>query len=159
MSILRSSKKDEVIELKTLPQSSVGAPLPRLVATEHCLWLLYHLEEIEEKPYSTAIVTFQNCLNHKFGFPNDEVLHGHPLYKKGLRPYAAFEINNSSWRRSIIEMNTVHPRHSSALFDEYKHYTFSFHDSVFECLAEGFTIEIANISLNEALLQVVKDKF
>ena len=54
---------------------------------------------------------FEHCYAHMFGPPNDEALRGHPLAGRGLRPYAAFEIRQSSWLRRLERMNSVHPRH------------------------------------------------
>jgi hypothetical protein len=34
-----------------------------------------------------------------FGMPNDETLHGHPLYERGLEVYGAFRVEDSSWVR------------------------------------------------------------
>ena len=71
---------------------------------------------------------------------NDEALLGHPLYERGLRPYAAFEIENTSWVRALDKLNRVHPRHSPRLFAGLKHFIFAFHESVFECIAESCTL-------------------
>jgi hypothetical protein len=38
-----------------------------------------------------ALVQFQRTWAVQFGPPNDEAFHGHPLYERGLHPYAAAE--------------------------------------------------------------------
>lgn len=128
-------------ELKEIPQSSVGAPCPIVVAEENSLLLAYYLQE---NPPSTsepcALVSFKRPYAHMFGPPNDEAFSGHPLAVRGLRPYAVFEIERSSWVHTLERMNSVHPCHRPEQFANYKHYVFAFHDCTFECIAEGFAI-------------------
>jgi hypothetical protein len=83
-------------------------------------------------------VTFNMAEAHMFGSPNDEAFDGHPLARRGLEPYGAFEIEHSSWIRQLEQMNSVHPHHSPELFEGLRHYVLSFHDTTFECVAEGF---------------------
>ena len=71
---------------------------------------------------------------------DDEALHGHPLYDRGLRRYGAYELRHSSWVRALERMNRVHPRHSPERFARLRHYVFTFHDSTFECVAEGLQV-------------------
>ncbi len=44
-------------------------------------------------------------------------------------------------------MNAVHPCHRPEHFAGFKHYIFAFHDSTFECIAEGFTCEVYRCSI------------
>jgi hypothetical protein len=87
-----------------------------------------------------AVVRFLGCYAHMFGPPNDEAFDGHPLSNRGLRPYGAFRIRNSSWIRALERMNSVHPRHSAAMFARHEHFILSFHDSTFECIAKGVEV-------------------
>jgi hypothetical protein len=146
--------RDRVIELSEVPQSSVGAPLPVVLSDEHTLLLAYLVQE----PTSSwdhmsvrlvgpdtlierlALVEFSRYQSFMFGSPNDEAFNGHPLYSRGLHPYAAFEIQNSSWVRQLERMNSVHPSHRAERFQRLKHFVFAFHDSTFECLAETYVI-------------------
>jgi hypothetical protein len=84
-----------------------------------------------------------------FGPPNDEAFAGHPLAERGLHPYGAFEVQHSSWIRSLEKMNSVHPHHRAERFDEYRHFVLVFHDTTFECVATGYTHELASGPLNE----------
>jgi hypothetical protein len=128
---------DKVVELHTLPQSSIGAPLPITLSDEFTTVIAYLIEE--DKEYNTvAVVTFKSCYSMMFGPPNDEAFNGHPLYSRGLKPYSFFQIEHSSWIRRLEKMNSVHPSHSHSMFEDYKHYVLSFHDSTFECIAEGY---------------------
>lgn len=138
--------KDKVRPLNDIPLSSVGAPIPVILADEHTTVVAYYTEEDEidyEGPIEPiAIITFERCHSTMFGPPNDEAFSGHPLYARGLKPYSSFVIENSSWLRNLVEMNSVHPYHNANLFKGYKHFILSFHDSTFECIAENYKTEI-----------------
>ena len=84
------------------------------------------------------VVQFESPYAHMFGPPNDEAFSGHPLASRGVAPYRVFEVDNSSWLKSLERMNSVHPHHRSEQFAGYKHYIFAFHDSTFECIAKSF---------------------
>ena len=153
--------RDEVIELQDAPRPDVGAPLPIVVSDEQSVLLAYILSEpdpnwdgtyvtvvsptSEDEPI--ALVRFHRPYAHMFGPPNDEAFGGHPLAARGLQPYAVFEIQRSSWIRKLERMNSVHPYHRAERFNNYKHFIFAFHDSTFECIAEGFNYETRRSSI------------
>jgi hypothetical protein len=157
--------QDTVAERTDLPQSSVGAPCPVVLSGEHFLHLAYYVEQREEGwDGSTvrvvgehsggepcALVRFARATAHMFGPPNDEAFAGHPLAEPGLEPYAVFEVNNSSWVRTLERMNSVHPYHQPERFTKYKHFIFAFHDSVFECVAESFELSVHRGSVSGVL--------
>lgn len=162
--------KDRLVSLSDVPQSSLGAPIPVIVADEHTVVLAYYLEErpphwdgstirmvspdTDGEP--VAIVRFASSYAHMSGPPNDEAFRGHPLAERGLRPYQAFEVLHSSWIRKLERMNSVHPRHKPERFWELHHYVFAFHDSTFECACHGFSLTMIRGSLEAAILQMVK---
>jgi hypothetical protein len=163
--------QDQVIELEDVPQSSVGAPNPVVLASEHDVQLTYYLENAPEGWDGTtvkivgtdtegepvAIVKFQRCSAHMFGPPNDEAFSGHPLVERGLHPYGAFEIGNSSWIRQLERMNAVHPYHDKHRFmAEKKHFVFAFHDSTFECIAEGFEVAVFTGSVKSMVPRMLR---
>lgn len=166
-------EKDKVIELKDIPQSCVGAPIPVVLSDEHTILLAYILQNTPENwdgstikvvGYETegeilSIVKFNSYASFMFGNPNDEAFSGHPLYERGLHPYAVFEIENSSWLRKLEKMNSVHPYHKTEHFQKYKHFIFAFHDSTFECVAENLDISIHKGSLGSALIEMQKILF
>lgn len=83
-----------------------------------------------------ALVRFRHVHSIMFGPPNDEAFHGHPLYSRGLGPYSAFEVRNSSWLRILERMNSVHSCHDpEAFMANLRHLVLAFHDSTFECIA------------------------
>ncbi|MEO0622466.1 MAG: hypothetical protein AAF183_09565 [Pseudomonadota bacterium] len=85
-------------------------------------------------------IDFDLVSAHYLGWPNDEALSGHPLWGAGLTPYAVQEVAHSPWIRSIERGNRVHPRHSSAIFDEDRHLVITFHDRTFECICHGYRV-------------------
>jgi hypothetical protein len=62
-------RHDRVEELTILPQQSVGAPLPVVLADDGGMVLAYQLEFEDDK---VAIVEFEHVAAHYFGPPNDE---------------------------------------------------------------------------------------
>jgi hypothetical protein len=146
--------KDRVQKLSDVPQSSAGAPLPLVVATEQGLALAYLVEQHNPSWDGTtirvvdsgtegeivAVVEFLRPRAHLLGPPNDEAFGAHPLAPYGLRPYAAFEVEQSSWIRSLERANRIHPAHDPRLFATLRHFIFAFHDSVFECVAESYVV-------------------
>ncbi len=161
-------ERDKVIELEHVPQSSVGAPLPIVLSDEHKILLGYIVED-ETSDWdgsdvrvvgpntsgeSLALVEFKSYSTFMFGAPNDEAFSGHPLAKRGLHPYTAFRIEGSSWVRQLEHMNSVHPYHKPERFERLKHFIFAFHDSTFECVAEGFVVSKHQGSLQSLLLRM-----
>ena len=166
----RVDERDTVSPLPDTPQSSVGAPLPAILADEHRLLLAYRVEEPDpdwdgtyatvvdpgHRDMSIAIVDFVRPVLHMFGLPNDEAFAGHPLADRGLRPYAAVEVIGSSWIRAAERMNAVHPSHDRARFlAGLRHFIFTFHDSTFECIAEGLSISLIRGSMRDAVERMV----
>ncbi|MCC6575653.1 MAG: hypothetical protein IT462_17875 [Planctomycetes bacterium] len=153
--------KDKVVELKDIPQSSVGAPCPIVVATEHTKLVgffgqthdpAWNGESIRiispnSKDEPVVVVRFDLCASTMFGAPNDEAFSGHPLASRGLHPYGAFEVLNSSWIRQLEKMNSVHPHHSPKQYAALRHVILAFHDSTFECVTRGYTVEQTTGSL------------
>ncbi len=143
---------DRVLELRNVPQSSVGAPLPLLLSREGTTVLAYLVEDRppdwdggtvrlvspETPDAPAAIVVFRGCRATFVGPPNEEAFAGHPLAPRGLHPYGAFEIARSSWVGSLEQMNRVHPNHDPARFQHLRHFVWAFHDSTFECVAEAY---------------------
>lgn len=153
--------RDKVVQLGDVPQSSVGAPCPSIVAGEHHLSVAFFLEEalpgwdgstvrvvgLDSQGEPAAVVRFSHPYASMFGPPNDEAFSGHPLASRGLTPYSAFEVMNSSWIRVLARMNAVHPHHSTKLFSTYRHFVLSFHDTTFECVAKGYSVEVSEGSV------------
>jgi len=147
----------------------LGLRSPAVVSTEWDLFLTFYLESVDEEWDGTyvrimshasegepcAIVTFKGHYSYFVGPPNDEALAGHPLADRGLKSYSYFEVINSSWIRYLERMNSVHHLHSPEAYSSLKHFLFTFHDSVFECVADNFSVEVKTGSIKSALREMV----
>ena len=157
---------DEVVKLTAAPRPDIGAPLPHLVCDEGHVVLAY----LASEPYaawdgrgvtvvgpqtegdSVVVVRFRWPYAHMFGPPNDEAFEGHPLAARGLEPYDVYEVRRSSWLRRLERMNAVHWNHHPERFLAHRrHFVFAFHDATFECIAEGFTFEVARGSVRSVI--------
>jgi hypothetical protein len=149
--VYRVGRRDTVVPLVSLPQSNTRAPLPLVVASDNELRIAY-MSPGNRRGGDVrggeiwVTVTFNLPYAHMFGPPNNETLTGHPLARRGLEPYGAFEIKHSSWIRELEQMNSVHPHHSPEPFEWLRHYVLSFRDTTFECVAHGFDYETEPLS-------------
>ncbi|MBP7687254.1 MAG: hypothetical protein KA765_05080 [Thermoflexales bacterium] len=158
---------DTVVELRNAPQSDVGAPLPVIISDELTVTLAYIVSEPDpdwdgtyvnvvspdSEDTAIAIIKFHRPYAHMFGPPNDEAFSGHPLAKRGLHPYGVFQVRDSSWIRRLERMNSVHSQHDAKQFEKINHYVFAFHDSTFECVAEGFEVLTRRGSMKSILAE------
>jgi hypothetical protein len=149
-------QRDLVVELHDVPRPDTGAPLPTVVASEQQLDLVYMVSEPDTKwdvadvnvvgPNTdgrlVARIRFERPYAHTFGPPNDEALSGHPLAARGLASYRVCEVQDSSWLRSLEQMNSVHPHHSHEFFADLRHFVFTFHDTTFECIARRYDCHV-----------------
>jgi hypothetical protein len=136
-----------------------------VLADEHTVVLAYYLQErpgewedsqvravdsiTDGEPI--AIVRFDHCKAHMFGPPNDEAFHGHPLAGRGLQPYDAFRIEDSSWIRRLERMNSIHARHDPKRFWELQQLVLAFHDSTFECICKRFELRTKRGSIDDVI--------
>ena len=125
-------ERDEVVALEGVPVPDAGAPAPRLAADEHEARVTYFVRGRDNDPVT---VTFAGLYALAFGPPNDEAFGAHPLADRGLGPYGAFEVRDSSWVRALERLNRVHPAHRPEAFDRLRHFVVAFHDTTFECVA------------------------
>jgi hypothetical protein len=149
-------EEDTVVALTDVPRPCAGAPLPLALADDCRLLLLAYVlpdpnwdgPDVDVASHeAVAVIRFRSPYAHMFGPPNDEAFDGHPLARRGLEPYGVFEVRQSSWIRQLERMNSVHPRHERERFmGKMKHFIFTFHDSTFECIADGFDVQLCTAS-------------
>jgi hypothetical protein len=139
-------ERDRVVQISEFPQCDAGAPMPVVMCNDYRLVLSYyvHWKLADPGKEPVAVVKFANYYAVMFGPPNDEAFHGHPLAQRGLQPYGAYRVSYSSWIRTLERMNAIHPMHDPKRFEKFTHYILGFHDSTFECIAEGYTVAIVN---------------
>lgn len=155
------AKNDEVVPLADPPRPDLGAPLPVVLADEYRLFLGYIASTPDaswdgtsvrvvapaSENESTVLVTFARPYCHYLGAPNDEAFAGHPLEARGLEPYSVNEVRASSWIALLERQNSIHYAHRSEDFARLRHFIFAFHDSTFECVAEGFSFLVQRGSM------------
>ena len=147
----------------------VGAPLPVLLRSDYCTYLIFYVSDPDpnfvgttvkiidpssSEAVSLCLVTFSRCTSAKLGHPNDEVQRGHPLAGRGLEGYTAQIVKNSPWLKEVAKTNSVHRNDQPHKWNTLNHYVFWFHDSTFECLAESYEVEVTSESMPSLLSRV-----
>jgi len=135
------------IEIKSLPRPEWCAPLPQIIANEHRVVLMYAIDHFrpadqvgllvvtEDTPSSWAVLEFTWIYDCRFGSFSDISCERHPLASAGLQMGAVHIVENSHWKAKIL--GNVHPNPITLgkPRPELIHYLFTFHDSLFECIA------------------------
>jgi hypothetical protein len=123
-----------VTEWTEPPQMDIGAPMPETCEKESALFVAYY--------YGTDRVTvlrFDSVSEFYLGEPNDEALHLHPLYSRGLSSYGFYEVVGS-------------PKASGRL----RHWIGTFHDETLEVVAEAANVHTASIEGNDTHESVIQ---
>lgn len=117
-----------------------GAPSPLIIANDNHLLVAFLGDAgiLEKEP--VICVNFSLPRKHRFGLPNDETIFGHSYYQLGLRAGGFYELENSDWIAELQKIARVHRYYDADRWTKLKHYILTFHDNMFECVAESFTI-------------------
>lgn len=117
-----------------------GAEEPVILRPEGRCFLAFYLADppgertLEDPPRDwVGVLEFVRTTVVTFGFPNMEVLHGHPLYEYGLSEYGAHIVHDSEWFAELQRVEDVHDRPYEVTGT---HYVLSFEDSTIEAIAE-----------------------
>jgi hypothetical protein len=86
--------------------------------------------------HGIGVVEFKRVTSVRVGFPNDEVLRGHPLWGSGLELYSAHEVKNSPWITGLMEVDRAHERFDESQWSGRRHFILTFHDETIECVAK-----------------------
>jgi len=140
-------ENDRLIVLDGFPPMESGSPLPNVRAHDGVVVVDYFTHQFGVDTNTRARVVFRHVRAHYLGWPNDEALSAHPLYGRGLRPYDAFEVIDSSWKATIIAANRAHPLHRDEHFAADRHFIMTFHDETFECIAR--TVEVETLTQDQ----------
>lgn len=147
-----------------MPRWDTGAPLPHVLYGLQGIAVVYFGRDgLAAGPAQTtsvvgasssdaAVVTvrFIHPTAVRVGAPNDEALHGHPLFGRGLDAYAAHLVVRSPWIEELKAINSVHRQFRPEAWAKRNHYLLAFHDETLECVAEGFTAKLDGGSLAHA---------
>lgn len=116
-------EKDKLAPLD-IATPDTGDPLPIVLSKDGTVILSY-MSFVARKD-QCVIVSFPVCAAHLFV----ESSVAHPLAGRGLKPFGAYEVKESSWVRRDFG-------------GKGKHFVFTFRDSIFECAAEDYGVEMS----------------
>ncbi|MFT3711578.1 MAG: hypothetical protein QM817_28410 [Archangium sp.] len=146
-----------------IPAWNRGAPVPTILSGSGGVVLVYAAKDDADPKWDggsvraagstspgVVVLRFERVLALRSGSPHDEVLAGHHLHGKGLGPYRAHTVVNSSWITKLRQMNAVHPQYSPHAWDSCVHYLLTFHDETFECVADACRAEVKQVSVADA---------
>lgn len=123
----------KVVEWSDAPQMDTGAPIPSIVLREEGLYVAY---AVSGQGQDYAIVRFRGVLQHTFGYPNDEALGQHPLFKIGLKFYAFNEVVASPYVEDLAKRNEkAFPGRAGRILER-RHWVVTFHDETLEVIGE-----------------------
>jgi len=117
------------------PQMDTGSPIPSVHCDGHRLLCAYHIKHEMIPGAITALLKFEHVLQFRFGYPNDEALHGHPLYNFGLRHYGFYLVEKSPLVAEIESQNRVHIAYKPGMYAGFRHWIVTFHDEILEVIA------------------------
>jgi hypothetical protein len=116
---------------------SAGSPDPFVISSEHRTFVGFFPSDDSPPTDSEEVIVVElaECTSVKFGFPNDEALHGHRLSGAGLTHYQLHEVLDSAWLTQLRAAEAVHPQAPGVPFRNARHFVFTFHDSTLEAIA------------------------
>ena len=125
--------------------------------TDYSTALIFYAVDSDFRDIGIAVVEFASCLITKFGYPNEEAIHGHPLYSQGLEQCSFYEVLNPTWLAEINDQNRV----SFQKWEGYsaRHFIVTFHDSTFECLARCMEIAVVNRPMDDVVPEVARHTY
>lgn len=120
------------------PAMDSGAPTPVVYSDKSGLTCAYLIGATHPEFGSTAVLRFEGVLFYAMGYPNDESLHGHPLYGNGLEFYGFHVVENSPLITDLDRRNQVHKRHVAGNYiKRFRHWIITFHDDTLEVVARN----------------------
>jgi|SRR5215470_17275590 len=104
-----------------------------------------------------AIVTLEWCQQSVFGYPNDEAYWHDPRGSAGdRRGYGFYEVLSSTWPARLPAYNRhAFPDSTPAHYARMRHFFIGSHDASGEFLAEDLTVEVTDLSYQDALGEAV----
>ncbi len=133
-----------------------GAPSPTIISNDTELFIVFYMDiddmlALHQRNiiYDSGVVVFKfdKYIKYTFGMPGNETIQGHPYSKLGIKSYSFYELKNSDFIKELQNIDKIHPYYNQEKWYKYKHYILTFHDNMFECIAQGFTINEENITL------------
>jgi hypothetical protein len=126
-------KEPKADEWHGAPQMDLGAPMPSISLREDGLYVAYALSGVCGE---YAVVRFTGVHQHTFGYPNDEALGVHPLYRAGLQFYAFNEVKDSPYIQELAARNSQVFPESAERYLRWRHWIVTFHDETLEVIGD-----------------------
>jgi hypothetical protein len=111
--------------------------MPVVVANDFICRVAFVDDQAPDPERPVQAIGLTECVSFRFGFPNDEVLAGHPLWERGLDGYGPYLVTASPWLEEVRSIERTHERSAAVPFERHRHFFFVFHDSTFEAIAAG----------------------
>lgn len=131
---------------------------PHLLQAEDYCYLLFTLAPWFHEPAKTGVIEVLGCLGAAFGFGSDDGGWG---YDRGSTVMTAiFVVPGSARLSDVVERQTYEwPGAQGRPVDTSRHchLVAQFHDTVFECIAEGIAWRTDDRSLTDTLIDLVGD--
>ena len=124
--------------MRCLGWLGLSAPAPFIVSSEQRTLIGFSARGEDADQSDGDAVTVAELVGGtsvKFGFPNDEVLHGHRLYGAGLGYDQLHEVDNSAWLSELRAIEAIHDHAPEMPFANARHFVLTFHDSTLEAVA------------------------
>ena len=130
----------KLIAIQGLFKINPASPSPIVFSTMEGTCICFYLIPEDGMALNTAriILKFRVCIEYTFGGPSGELVYGHPYYELGLDGSLFYELQDSDWIKACERINSIHPQHDPERWKKFKHYILTFHDNMFQCIAEGF---------------------
>ncbi len=151
---------EETVPIDMGIEWDAGAPMPVLMQSDYKAYLALYLADGGEAEDRVAVIEWRSCHGAVLGGLNDEAIHGHRLWKRGLREALqarAAEVRNSAWIAAEERANRVHPYHDPASYAKLRHYILLLKDSTFECLAQGYSVSTRTEPMPTALAPLIPE--
>ena len=97
----------------------------------------------------TVVFSFEKTKVFTFGWPNMEVLEGHPLRLNGIDLFGLFEVKYSSLIRSMRETMDAHSSYGSSELDGYHHFVLKDEPGELVCIALGVDVWVSEHDYDE----------
>jgi hypothetical protein len=138
--ILTVAEYDRILTLPAVPRVSAAAQ-PYLCGDKGLVHLIYDLERLPNampvvhvidpgsQPAPAALIEFRG-------------VQAASLSRSGLQQYAAQEVPDSPWIRTLELRHRDHPGSSRAAFQRLRHFMVTFPEATLECAAEDIDVTV-----------------
>ena len=123
-----------------------------LIATDNRVYFACYLPADDDR---VVVAEVQRCVSVRFGFPNDEVVHGHPC-GTDLMHDGVHVIHNSPWLAELRSIESVHPGAADHPLAVSRHFFLTFHDSSLEAIATGLSVVGSFGSMGDAVAEMLR---